>query len=94
MSSYSRDEWLLSQVTPITLIVIKLLGCKSIFIAESSVVKILHGIQVLQFTGSGVSLLLVVDAGVVLEADPLLPVVPLGDDIAPEVKEERLKEER
>ena len=31
-----------------------------------------------------------VDAGVVLEADPLLPVVPLGDDIAPEVKEERL----
>ena len=42
----------------------------------------------------GSSLLLVVDAGVVLEADPLLPVVPLGDDIAPEVKEERLKEER
>ena len=34
-----------------------------------------------------------VDAGVVLKADPLLPVVPLGDDIAPEVKEERLKGE-
>ena len=37
-------------------------------------------------TGPGSLLLLVVDAGVVLEADPLPPVVPFGDDVAPAVR--------
>ena len=42
--------------------------------------------------GLGSSLVLVVDAGVVLQADPLPPVVPLGDDVAPEVRGVKLGE--
>ena len=55
---------------------------------------VLYGIQVLRVTRSGVSLVFVVNAGVVLQAGPLPPVVPLGDDIAPEVRGARLEEER
>ena len=40
-----------------------------------------------QVTGSSlVHLVLVVDAGVVLQAGPLLPVLPLGDVRAPGIK--------
>ena len=59
----------------------------------NSVIKYCTVIRYYSSLGPGSSLLLVVDAGVVLKADPLLPVVPLGDDIAPEVKEEKLSEE-
>ena len=44
--------------------------------------------------GLGSSLVLVVDAGVVLQAGPLLPVVPLDDDGAPEVRGVGLEEEK
>ena len=66
---------------------------KSIFIAESSVVKYFTVFRYYSSPDPGSSLVLVVDAGVVLKADPLLPVVPLGDDVAPEVKEVKLGEE-